>query len=55
MILHDIMVGYDRKTKTYKFYADEREIEVKGDMAYHRVCSMLANAVEEKKEEREEL
>ncbi len=55
MILKDIMLTYDRKTKTYKFYADEREIEVKGDMAYHRVCLMLANAVEEKKEEREEL
>ncbi len=46
MILHDVMVGYNRQTKTYRFYADGREILVKGDMAYHRICLLLANAVE---------
>ena len=47
MILQDVMVTYDRKTEKFKFYADGREIEVKGDMAYYRVCLLLQNAMKE--------
>lgn len=53
MVLHDIMIGYDHGTKTYKFYSDGREVEVKGDMAYYQVCLLLANAVEKKGERHE--
>ena len=47
MILQDVMLTYDRRTKTYKFYADGRQIEVKGDMAFYRVCLLLQNALKE--------
>ena len=50
MTHQDVMVTYDRRTKTFKFYADGRGVEVKGDMAYHRVCLMLFKATENKKE-----
>ncbi len=46
MILQDVMITYSKKTKIYKFYEDGKETEVKGDMAYYRICSMLAKAIE---------
>jgi len=48
MIIQDVMITYDRQTKTYRFYADGRQIEVKGDMAYYRVCLLLHNAAQKK-------
>lgn len=50
MIIQDVMISYDRKEKVFKFYADGREIEVKGDMAYYRICLLLSNAMERKEE-----
>ena len=51
MIIQDVMITYDRRTKTFKFYADGRQVEVTGDMAYYRVCLLLQNAMKEGKHE----
>ena len=47
MIIQDVMITYDRRTKVFKFYADGRQVEVTGDMAYYRVCLLLQNAMKE--------
>ncbi len=50
MLMQDVMVTYDRRTKIYRFYADGNEQVVKGDMAYHKICLLLANATSEEEE-----
>ncbi len=50
MIMQDVMITYNRRTKIYRFYDGNNEQVIKGDMAYHRVCGLLAKAIE--KEER---
>jgi len=47
MIIQDVMITYDRKTEVFKFYADGREFEIKGDMAVYRVFLLLQNAMKE--------
>ena len=51
MIIQDVMITYDRRTKVFKFYADSKQVEVTGDMAYYRVCLLLQNAMKEGKHE----
>lgn len=50
MIIRDVMLTYDRKEKTFRFYADGRERVLEGEEKRFAAFLLFENAMREKKE-----
>jgi hypothetical protein len=53
MIMRDIVMTYCRATKTFRFYADNREQVLEGADKRHAAFLLFENAMKERKEGKE--
>ena len=46
MILHDVVLSYDKRLNIYYIYSENRQIPIEGEMDRYRAIALFEKAVE---------